>query len=326
MTTNNNTANKSSVNGILRNLNEIDMKKLTFGEPEINKYGGKSCSVKYDGKPFAIQAPRCRCPFGLGQYDETDAAGNVVKSKYSLDISLTGYELREDGEAYDPRVRSLYDLAERMEGRLQEEALKNSGEWLGMEDANEGVAKALTRPVLRWSKDKKTKKITAQYPPNVKFKVGFWDNRWLVKAFDENKERIEDLKEGIPKGSEVIAIVKITGVNFAGGKVGYSLSLSQVKVYAPKGMPSYAFVDDEDDDKPVVSGNGNRNDDDGGGDEDVAAPVDSSNKVVDSDNDSDDDSDDDDDDDDDELDDEEEAPAPVKAKKIVKRRKKNSED
>ena len=147
-----------------------------------------------------------------------------------------------------------------MESRLQEEALKNSGEWLGMEDANEGVAKALTRPVLRWSKDKKTKKITTAYPPNIKFKVGFWDNRWLVKAFDENKERIEDLKEGIPKGSEVIAIVKITGVNFAGGKVGYSLSLSQVKVYAPKGMPSYAFVDDEEDEQPVVSGAVNRND------------------------------------------------------------------
>ena len=281
------TANNSAMTGILRNLNDIDMKKLTFGEPEINKYGGKSCSVKYDGKPFVIQTPRCRCPFGLGQYDETDASGNVVKSKYSLDISLTGYELKETGDAYDPRVRGLYDLAERMESRLQEEALKNSGEWLGMEDANEGVAKALTRPVLRWSKDKKTKKVTTAYPPNIKFKVGFWDNRWLVKAFDENKERIEDLKEGIPKGSEVIAIVKITGVNFAGGKVGYSLSLSQVKVYAPKGMPSYAFVDDEEDEQPVVSGAVNRND--GDDDEDEDAPAAPSNKVADSDDDSDDD-------------------------------------
>ena len=58
-----------------------------------------------------------------------------------------------------------------------------------------GVAKALTRPVLRWSKDKKTKKVTTAYPLNVKFKVGFWDGRWLVKAFDENKERIEDQKK-----------------------------------------------------------------------------------------------------------------------------------
>ena len=95
------TANNSAMTGILRNLNDIDMKKLTFGEPEINKYGGKSCSVKYDGKPFVIQTPRCRCPFGMGQYDETDASGNVVKSKYSLDISLTGYELKETGDAYD---------------------------------------------------------------------------------------------------------------------------------------------------------------------------------------------------------------------------------
>ena len=77
------TANNSAKTGqIYRKLNEIDENKITFGEPEINKYGGKSWTVKYDGGPLAIQTPRCRLPFGLGKYDETDASGNIIKTKY----------------------------------------------------------------------------------------------------------------------------------------------------------------------------------------------------------------------------------------------------
>ena len=307
-------ATKSAKTGqVHRKLNEIDMNKLTFGEPEINKYGGKSCKIEYDGQPLTFQTPRCRAPFGLGRYDETDPSGNVLKSKYSLDLSLAGYELKEDGTAYDPRVRQLYDLASALEIRLREEALKNSTEWLDMEDASEGVIKALTRPLLRWSKDKKTKKVTTVYPPTVKAKVGFWDNRWLVNAFDENKERIQDLNEGIVKGSEVIAIVKLQGVNFAGGKVGYSLSLSQVKVYAPKGMPAYAFVEDEEDETPVVTGAYDRPDDDADDDADTGTGAGAVNVE---------DSDDDDDDDDDELDNESEEEVPEPPKKVIRRKPK----
>ena len=313
------TANNSAKTGqIYRKLNEIDENKITFGEPEINKYGGKSCTVKYDGGPLAIQTPRCRLPFGLGKYDETDASGNIIKTKYSLDLSLAGYELKDDGTPYDSRVRDLFELAEKLEKRLQRAALENSSEWLGMDEANEGVAKALTRPLLRWSKDKKTKKINTAYAPTLKAKVGYWDNRWLVNAFDENKERIQDLNEGIVKGSEAIAIIKIQGVNFAGGKVGYSLNLSQVKVYAPKGMPSYAFVDDEEDEKPVVTGSYDKGDEN----EDEDADVSQVNNTVD-DSDSD---DDDDDSDEDDLDAESEDEPPPPPKKVVKRRKKKSDD
>jgi len=306
------TANNSAKTGqVYRKLNEIDMDKLTFGEPEINKYGGKSCKIEYDGGSLTFQTPRCRLPFGLGRYDETDPAGNILKSKYSLDLSLAGYELKEDGTAYDPRVRQLYDLAERLETRLRAEALKNSAEWLDMEDTTEGVIKALTRPLLRWAKDKKTKKVTTKFAPTVKAKVGFWDNKWLAKAYDENKERINDLNEGIVKGSEGIAIVKLQGVNFAGGKVGYSLNLSQVKIYAPKGMPAYAFVEDEEDEKPVVTGTYDRPDEDADGDADVATV----NNTVE-------DSDDDDDEENDDLDQESEEEAPVPPKKVIKRKPK----
>ena len=304
----------------------IDMTKFQFEEPEINKYGGKSCNVLYNGKPLYIQTPRCRLPYCLGKYEEKDPkTGQVLKTKYSLDFSLAGYELKDDGTPNDPRVREFYEWAENMEKMLIKAAYKNGESWLGMEDITEGVAKALVRPLLRWSKDKVTKKVTKNWPPTLKAKVGYWEGRYTLNAFLQEKEdpetgnkpapkKVDDLDEAIVPRTEAIGILKLTGVNFAGGKVGYSFSVHQVKLYEPEGMPSYAFIDDEEDEKPVVSGvvvNDEVDEDD--------SP---SNKVDDSDEDSDEDSDDDDNQEDDLDKESEEDEEPVKVKKVVRRKKK----
>lgn len=244
---------KSGLSGIYR-ANQVDISKFSFGDPTVNKYGGRSASVKYDGKPFYIQGPRMRLPYGLGEYQEKDKSGAVTKTKYSMDLSFAGYELNEEGEASAPKVREFYDFMLEMQKVLVKAAQENSETWLDMPDASEGVAKALTREIVKFSKDKKTKKITTKWPPTMKAKVGFWEGKWMVNAFDENKERVTDLKGHVVKGMEVIPLLKCDCVNFAGGKVGYSFQLSQVRMYTPVGMPTYAFLPDEEEDtKPVVS-------------------------------------------------------------------------
>jgi hypothetical protein len=299
----------------------IDLKNFTFEEPEINKYGGKSCSVKYKGNPFYIQTPRCRLPYCLGKYDDPQGG----RTKYSLDFSLGGYELDEGGDAVNPRMREFYEWAESMEKLLVETAHKNAESWLEMPDATEGVAKALVRPLLKWSKDKVTKKTTTKWPPTIKGKVGHWDGRFTLNAFNEKKERVEDLDAEIIPRTEGIGILKLMSVTFAGGKVGYSFQVHQLKLYAPQGMPAYAFMEDEEDDKPVVTG-GQLQDEEADADED-AAPA--QNNTVD---DSDDDDEDSDDDDNDDLDNESEGeaePEPVKPspkkKKVIRRKKKTSD-
>jgi len=229
----------------------VDFSKFQFGDPTVNKYGGKSCRVKYDNQDFYIQLPRMRLPYGLGVYEEKDTNGNVVKSKYSMDFSLSGYEVGEDGQPKNTRVRQCFDWLEGMEKLLIEKAVENSGTWLGMGDCNESVAKALSRELVKYARDKKTKKITNKYPPTFKAKVGYWDGRFTVNAFDQDKKEISDLSQACPKGSEAVAILKLTGVTFAGGKCGYSFNLHQVKIYAPTRMPSYAFVDDDEDEAPA---------------------------------------------------------------------------
>ena len=124
------------------------------------------------------------------------------------------------------------------------------------------VTNALTRDILLWSKDKLTKKTNKKYPPTMKAKIGFWDGRFTVNAFNEKKEPVQDLTTNLPKGTEVVCILKLQPVYFAGGKAGFSWQVYQMKIYKPAGMPSYAFVDDPDDDEPVKRVNVEESDED----------------------------------------------------------------
>ena len=64
--------------------NQVDIKKFSFGDQTVNKYGGKSSRVKYDGSDFFLQTPRMRLPYGLGAYEDKDPnTGEVKKTKYS---------------------------------------------------------------------------------------------------------------------------------------------------------------------------------------------------------------------------------------------------
>ena len=229
----------------------VNVENFEFGEVQVNKYGGKTSKVKYDGQEFYMQLPRMRLPYGLSKYEEKDGNGNTVKVKYSMDFSLGGYEEGEDGKPINPRVREFYDLLKQMEKKLHSSASNNSVEWLGIDEANVNVAKALCREEVRYAKDKVTKKTTNKYPPTFKSKVGFWDGRWTCNAFDSEKQAITDLEASCPGGTEVVAICKLREITFAGGKCGYSWLVHQVKVYPATRMPSYAFIEDEDDETPV---------------------------------------------------------------------------
>ena len=231
----------------------VDSSKFSFGDVQVNQYGGKTCKVKYDGEDFMFQTPRMRLPYGLGKYEEKDGDGNVIKTKYSLDFSFSGYEEDDEGVANKPKVRDLFNMMESLDELLIEKSIENSAAWFGADDLNESAAKVLTREVVRYPRDKKTKKITDRYPPTFKTKVGFYEGRFTVNAFNAKKEPIpsDEFPSNCPKGTEAVSIVKLLNLTFAGGKCGYSFRVYQIKLYPPARLPSYAFQDDSDDDEPV---------------------------------------------------------------------------
>ncbi len=247
-------ANKSANNGNTHRANSVDISKFKFGEIVTNKYGGKSSPVQYDGQEFYIQTPRMKLPYGLSINIEKDKNGKPLDGKapkYSLQFSFAGYELDDAGNASDTKIREFYDLLFKMHDLLIKTTHKNASSWLGLDECNEAIAKAFVRDTIKVSKDKQTKKPDNKYPPTFTGKIKSWNDKFMVNAFDENKNPITDLKASIVSKCEVRALLKLTGVNLAQGKCGYAFDVIQLIVYKPATLPSYAFIDDEDDHKPV---------------------------------------------------------------------------
>jgi len=244
---------KSSNMHSIHKPSNVDISKFTFGDVQVNQYGGKSCKVKYDGEDFMFQTPRMRLPYGLGRYEEKDGDGNVTKTKFSLDYSFSGFETGDDGQPGKPKVRALFDMMEGLDKTLISKTVENSQVWLQTDELSEATAKVFTRPIIKYARDKKTKKITTKYAPTFKAKVGFYDGRFTVNAFNSKKVEIpsDEFPSNCPKGTEAVSIVKLERLNFAGGKCGYSFRVYQIKLYMPARLPSYAFQDDSDDDEPV---------------------------------------------------------------------------
>lgn len=230
---------------------DVNVENFNFGDITVNKYGGKSCRVTYSGQEFYFQTPRMRIPYGLGVYEEKDGDGNVIKEKYSLDFSFNGFELDEDDTPGNPKVRGLFTMMEQMQKLLIEKAVENGEEWFAIDDLNHSAAKVLTRDVLKYARDKVTKKITDKYPPTFKAKLRHWNGEFKVKAFGPDRAPV-DLSTSCPKGTEGVAIIKLNMLTFAGGKCGYSFDVHQIKLYPRAQMPDYAFIEDDDDATPVV--------------------------------------------------------------------------
>ena len=233
----------------------VNTNNFEFGDITVNKYGGKSCKVRYTGSDFYLQIPRSRLPYGLGVYEEKDPnSGAVTKSKYSLNFSLQGYEVDADGVAGNQRIRDFFELLEKLEKLLYTKASENSQEWLGIDDATPAVAKALCRDLIIYPKDKITKKITkTSYAPTFKAKMNYWDNNFS-KIYNSDREPMttSDFMQSCIGGSEAIAILKLGSVNFAGGKCGYSWTVDQLILYPRLAMNSFAFQLDEEDNKPAA--------------------------------------------------------------------------
>ena len=81
-----------------------------------------------------------------------------------------------------------------MKELLVQTACENSATWLGLDEANEGVANALTRDTLYWSKDKNTKKVNKKYPPTMKAKIGFGMDDLLLMPLTKRRSQFRILR------------------------------------------------------------------------------------------------------------------------------------
>lgn len=131
----------------------------------------------------------------------------------------------------------------RFENIILDKAVEYSEVWWG-ETMSREVIKHMFFPLLKYSKNKDTKKIDMTKPPAIRVKVPCYDGTWNVEVYDTKMTMLfpsEDESitppELVPKLSNVACVIQCTGIWIGGKGWGVSWKLVQA-IVKPREMQS----------------------------------------------------------------------------------------
>ena len=237
----------------------FESSKVSYKPPTVNKRGGKSVQVSYEGDALRIQFP-LMLTWGVNERVD-EASGRV-----SYDMAL-----QFEPEKSTTQARWLGEMKS-MEEKVKNDIMINSKAWLGKQQKSRDVIDALFYPILKFPKLKDgSGEPDYDRNPTLKLKVPFWEGRYNVEVYDMEQKALyvppkqgatgnnaQDQREDsgpmefIPKASHVVGILQCTGLWFAGGKCGVTWALKQCCVRPPQrlvGMGKCAIVMDSDDEE-----------------------------------------------------------------------------
>lgn len=230
----------------------VDLSNLKYSVPKLLKNGSTTVYINYKTSKLSIQTPIMRFPFGVGDgYDKdkdkknTDGDASEKKPQgYDIQLSFNGVD-------DNPKMKQLLDLMTQLEAKLKHDAFVNRIQWLGDDyDGMEQVVGKLFSPILKYDKDKVTKKIIGKYPPTMKVKLPYDQNTDTFKFESYNMDGEEiDFKSIMTslRGGRGKLIIQLSGLWFAGGKYGASWKVVTAKTEAATVKKTLKFIPDSDD-------------------------------------------------------------------------------
>lgn len=164
--------------GTIVDINNFDASKVTIGKLTANKSGkGASAYLSYDGGRFSVKMLDTRFPFGVSNYNGDGVSANDT-AKWSLVVQPNDEQLKVF-KSLDEHI--LHSISKNLELRkiLGGDSIEDS-------DKPEVALKMLRSryySLLKYSKDKVTKKINEAYPPTVRCGLGVKDDRFTTEFF-----------------------------------------------------------------------------------------------------------------------------------------------
>jgi hypothetical protein len=224
-------------------VSDFSTANLKEGQVKSLESGGKMASLSYNGAPFVTQVGPLSLPYGMNVFDK---AGPV---KYSMDLSLRGYE-------DDENVKAIYEAFSALDEWMIDQGQKNSKAWFKTDlskPEQRSVVKAFYTPMVKFSKDAEGN--PKPYPPTIKINLRKDRNNadaWEAKVYervdgeaqkvDLEKMPLEDL---LVKGAQITTLIQCTSIWFAGSKFGLSWKANQIRMEkVPDSIRGYAFLDD----------------------------------------------------------------------------------
>jgi len=233
-----------TTNAIIPAMN-LKFEKVTFGDIRVNKAGGKTIPIKYDGQALQIRIPKMTYPMGI-LIKENDNG-----TSYTLSATLRGCDnyAKERAGKDTGDVGNLYNFILDLQEGLLKTAMTNSTRWFG-KSRTEDVMRALMKQSLSPSVEKINGEWvpSGKYPPSLRMKVPVYDGDVAMDVSDHAGKSIqvttENLAQVFPKRVDA-SIAVAPSVYISGQGFGITWRVSYARVSPPQRLTAAQVFADE---------------------------------------------------------------------------------
>lgn len=202
---------------------------IKYMAPKINDKGGKSITTisTQTNRSLHISTPLLMT-WGIADFLDENAKSD---GKFSISLNFP-----RDGDNTKQTDEFLNKLKE-FENKILDDAVKNSELWFGEEMSRE-VVKHMFFPILKYSKNKDTKKFDYTKPPTIRAKVPNYNNKWEVEIYDTKSNLLFPSADNelispvdlVPKLSQVACVLQASTIWIGGKGFGVIWKLKQCVV------------------------------------------------------------------------------------------------
>lgn len=214
---------------IVLNVNDWEPAQLKYMLPKVNDKGGKSINIisKQTSRSLHISTPLLMT---WGIADFVDEKGEA-DGKYSISLNFPNDEYK------NKQTDDFLEKLKAFENQVLDDAVKNSELWFGEEGMSREVVKHMFFPIVKYSKNKDTKKIDLSKPPSIRAKVPNYSGKWSVEIYDTKENLIFPCENElvspcdlVVKLSQVACVLQCTGLWVGGKGFGVTWKLVQCVV------------------------------------------------------------------------------------------------
>ena len=226
-------------------VSNLDINKVSFGDIRMNKAGGKTVPIKYNGQNLQIRLPKSMYPMGINIRDTENGAS------YQLALTLKGCDsyAKERATTETGELGSLYNFLLDMQEKLLQTSITNSVKWFSKSRTREILADSMKQFV-----SPSVEKIngewvpTGKYPPSFRMKVPVYDGRVTMDVSDHSGKPIEVDTENIgavfPKRVEA-SVVVAPSVYISNQTFGVTWRVTYARVSPPQRLTAAQVFADE---------------------------------------------------------------------------------
>jgi hypothetical protein len=215
---------------IVLSANEWNPSAIRYAPPKISDRGAKTINIisSQNGRWLNVSTPLMMT---WGVADFVDEKTGESDGKFSMTLNFP------NAEYSNASTNEFLAKVKAFENQILDDAVKYSEVWFGEEMSRE-VAKHTFFPVLKYPKDKTTKKSDLTKAPSMRVKVPNYNNKWNIEIYDTKNTRIFPNESSdcvtpmdlIPSKSKVACIIQCSGLWFGGKGWGVTWKLSQCVV------------------------------------------------------------------------------------------------